>query len=42
MDDFRGVYKIPNVPFIHASHRGGGLEIFKLSGKSLQGKAERS
>ena len=36
LNDFWGVYKIPNDPFIYASDRNGGLYIFKLKGKGLQ------
>jgi hypothetical protein len=36
LNDFWGIYKIPNQPFIYASDRSGGLYIFKLKGKGLQ------
>ena len=36
LNDFWGVYKIPNDPFIYASDRNGGLYIFQMKGKGLQ------
>jgi hypothetical protein len=36
LNDFWGVYKIPNDPFIYASDRNGGLYIFKMKGEGKQ------
>lgn len=41
IQDFWGVYKIPNEPWIYASDRNGGLYILKAygAGSAKQGKA---
>jgi hypothetical protein len=36
LNDFWGIYKEPNNPFIYASDRNGGLYVLKMKGKGLQ------
>jgi hypothetical protein len=36
LNDFWGIYKEPNSPFIYASDRNGGLYVMKFKGKGLQ------
>ena len=36
LNDFWGVYKIQDEPWIYASDRNGGLYIFQLRGQGLQ------
>jgi hypothetical protein len=38
LNDFWGIYKEPNNPFIYASDRNGGLYVMKMKGKGLQNK----
>ncbi len=38
LNDFWGIYKEPNNPFIYASDRNGGLYVLKMKGQGLQKK----